>query len=117
MNAGRRVHLVTIEQPKVPPPTTASGSVNKEDPTYWESFGTAWVEIRTIAGTERFRLGDFNTQSTHYVLGLGQDLVGITEKMRLVLGARTFDILSIDDLSRPLEECRMEVREGRGKGN
>jgi len=81
----------------------------------WECFAPGiWASFEGINGNESFAAGQYLSESFYRVKI--RPLEGLTNKMRIVYGSRTFDILSIDDLS-SRSEVWMRVKEGRSKGN
>lgn len=111
MRAGPLDKRIDIEQPKDPQTKAASGAVAKE----WEPFATGlWANFKGLNGAESFAAGEYLTESFYRVIV--RPITGITTKMRLVYGSRTFDILSVDDMG-SRSEVWMRVKEGRSKGN
>ena len=62
-----------------------------------------------------FTGGTFNTQVTHRIKM--RYVAGLTNKMRLVFGTRTFDILDIDNVEERNVEMILTCKEGKSKGS
>lgn len=117
MRAGRLRHLVTIQQPADPPPRTTSGAVDREDLSYWEAFGTAFVEMTFVKGDERFAVKQFAAEADWLATGRQTDLRNLTTKMRLVWGSKNLDILAINDPDDGTGSVAIACLEGKSKGN
>jgi SPP1 family predicted phage head-tail adaptor len=70
--------------------TASDGGLIQSPPTA-ATLATRWAKIRTISGSERFRLQQLTPEAEH-VVELREYLATVTEKMRVVYGSRTFEI-------------------------
>lgn len=59
----------------------------------WITFATRWAMIEPTNGTERWRSDQVASEVTHRITM--HYTAGVTSEMRIVLGSRTFDILSV----------------------
>ena len=99
MRAGKLRHLVTIESP-IDVPTEAG----EWEVAIWGTWATRRAEIIPLKGDERFQAEHLDPELTHQINMRYVD--GILPSMRIVLGARTFDIksaLNVDERSRETE--------------
>jgi len=111
MRAGQLRHYVVVEQPASPVVRSASGAVVKT----WQAFATVWARVEPIGGRERFGSSEFAKELTHRVTI--RALIGLTSDMRIKLGTRAFDILSVTDRDERGRMMQLECREGRSFGN
>jgi SPP1 family predicted phage head-tail adaptor len=91
---------------------TASGAISK---SWTNVYSGVRAAIEPLSGEEPFNSQEFSTQTFHRVTI--RSIPGVTQKMRVVFGTRTMDILELLDT---LEEKRwmvMKCLEGRSKGN
>ena len=59
----------------------------------WAAYAVLWASVEPTNGTERWRSDQVSAEVTHRVMVLYT--AGVTPAMRIVLGARHFDILSV----------------------
>jgi SPP1 family predicted phage head-tail adaptor len=59
----------------------------------WATFATLWASIQPANGTERWQTDQVSAEVTHRILV--HYTLGITPAMRITLGTRKFDILSV----------------------
>lgn len=111
-DAGSLDTPISVERLKDPPTRAASGAAAKEWETFAEVIWSAWKQFRR--GAEDFQAGGYFQQSTYRVKI--RPLDGLTSAMRLVDGARTFDITNIDDRG-ARGFVVLEVLEGKSKGD
>ena len=90
--AGELRHTVIVEVP--------TGTVRKTDGTYTKPTASAalrWrVAIRQLRGQERFEAQQIQADATHEVKG--RYYPGLTTKHTLQFGARTFNIVSVNNV-------------------
>ena len=70
---------------------TASDGGLIQSPSAAAALATRWANIRTVSGSERWRLQQLSPEAEH-VVELREYLATVTEKMRVVYGSRTFEI-------------------------
>ena len=86
MKAARLRHQITIQQ--VNETKDSFGGVTES----WVTFATVRAEIKPVSGREYFANEQQNSTISHKVAI--RYLVGVTAKMRILFGARIFDIVS-----------------------
>ncbi len=59
----------------------------------WATFATLWANIEPANGTERWQTDQVSADVSHRITV--HYTSGITAQMRITLGSRTFDILSV----------------------
>lgn len=84
-------HRLTIQQPTV---TTNSYG---EPITTWGALATVWGSIRPLSGREATNTGADQVQASVQHDVRIRYRGDITPRMRIVCGARTFDIETVDD--------------------
>lgn len=109
MIGGRLRHRVIIEQPD--DSRSASGAIVKG----WVEFASRWASIQPIRARETFQSKEFISEVTHQVKV--RYLEGLTNKMRLVFGTRTFDILEVLNVDERNRELVLSCKEGLSQGN
>jgi SPP1 family predicted phage head-tail adaptor len=62
----------------------------------WQTHKTWWAGLRTISGGESYVNQQFVASATHRLEG--GYVRGITPRMRILYGTRTFDILQVMDV-------------------
>ena len=86
MKAGRLRHQIIIQS--VVESKDTFGGVDK----VWSEFATVRAEIKPLAGREYFANEQNNSTISHKVVI--RYLSGVTSKMRILFGARVFEIVS-----------------------
>lgn len=89
MRAGKLRHQITILQ--VSESRTGSGGVSES----WSTYATVWASIEPLNGREYLASQQRQSSETHKVRI--RYLFGITTKMRVLWGSRTFDIQAVLD--------------------
>lgn len=87
MRAGPLRCRVTIEEPVET--EGADGSIM----TAWETFATTWASVEPLIGKEYFAQQREQATVSHRIRM--RQIAGITHKMRVVWGARIFEIESV----------------------
>lgn len=111
LQAGTLRHRIDIEAPAVSI-RPASGAV----PKAWVPFAANLAAaVQPLAGREVFAAEGLNAQATFKITLRYQP--GITQKMRVKFGARTFDIVSVANVEERNRVTELNCREGRSQGN
>ena len=84
MRAGQLVHKITIQQ------ATDAQSATGDITTTWATFATVNASIDPVNGREFFQSKLISAEITHRVEI--RHLTGLKPKMRILFGARIFDI-------------------------
>ena len=103
MRAGQLRYRITIQQA-----TEAQDSFNQPIAT-WSTFAQRYAELLPQSGREFIAARQIVPELQHLV-NL-RWLAGVTPKMRVTLGARTFDILAVLDLEGRNRELQLACRE------
>lgn len=88
--AGRFPYLVTVQRNN----PTGDGSGDRVD--VWTKFADVYAGFEPIRGRETFTAGRVAADTTHLVVM--RYLAGITADMRILWGARIFDIQAVIDV-------------------
>ena len=108
MEAGALHDLITLQQNT---PTQAAGGAPVDVWTDLVSTPRIWGAVEPLAGREFFDAARVNADVTHRIrIRYRPD---VTERMRIVLGARTFDILAALEMDRR-QELHLLCREFKG---
>jgi len=108
MEAGTLRDLVTLQANA---PTQAAGGVPVDVWTDLVDTPAIWAAVEPLAGREFFDAARVNADVTHRIrIRYRPD---VTERMRIVLGARTFDILAALEMDRR-RELHLMCREFKG---
>lgn len=75
----------------------------------WGTFSTGWFQILPLSGREFIAAGQNNSEMTHTIRGHWKS--GVTNKMRLVTGSRTFEVLAAMNWGERNEELRIMAKE------
>lgn len=73
--------------------TDSDGGLKQSPPTA-ATLATRWANVRTLTGSEKFRLDQVAPEAEH-VVELREYLDTVTEKMRVTFESRTFEIVYI----------------------
>jgi SPP1 family predicted phage head-tail adaptor len=84
-------HLVTIERIASEP----QNSMGETEPN-WQTLATASASVEPISGSEYFAAAQTNASVTHRIRM--RYISGLTPKMRIVWGDRTFEITLVRNL-------------------
>ncbi len=103
MRAGELRHRITIQQATETPST--SGAITQT----WSTVATVWAAIEALSGREAFAAQQVNAQVSSRIRIRYR--AGITPKMRIVFGARTFNIESVMDMESRRRELQLLVSE------
>lgn len=104
MRTGKLRSLAKIQQ-NTPTRDTAGGEI-----AAWSDFAAQWwCDIESAKGGEMLRGRVVHSQADSVLSG--RYLAGVTTKMRVTLGARTFDIMATDDLNTRGRELVLDCRE------
>jgi SPP1 family predicted phage head-tail adaptor len=88
MRAGKLRHRVTIQSV-----TEGAQDANGEPAETTATLATRWASIEPLGGSEQYRSHEVHPEVTHAVRM--RYLAGVTPKMRIVFGSRTFEIESV----------------------
>lgn len=106
MRAGRLRNEATI-QSNAPTQDSIGGMVDN-----WSTFVTPWwCELLQVKGGEAFRGRAVHAAADS--VATGRYVAGVTRQMRVTLGARTFDILDVNNVENRGRELRLDLRERR----
>lgn len=104
MRAGRLRNVGTI-QTNTPSRDAIGGEVAS-----WSAYASGWwFELLQARGGEALRGRTVHAQANY--VGIGRYVSGVTTKMRLVLGSRTFDILAVNNVDNRGRELRLDLLE------
>lgn len=103
MRAGELRDRITIQQ--VAETRSDSGAIVQT----WPDVATVWAAIEGLEGREFFAAQELNAQVTSKIAI--RYLAGIVPKMRVVFGARTFDIQAVIDPDGRRRELQLMVVE------
>lgn len=95
MRAGELRHRITIQ--RATETQDAFGAVVQT----WSTFATLWAGVEALSGREFFAAQQVNAQVSHRIRI--RYLSGVTPKMRVVFGSRTFNIEVVMDDGRRRE--------------
>jgi head-tail adaptor len=105
MDAGDRNTPVTIQNF-----STSRDTATNEELQAWSEFRVVWVKFDPIRGKERFVKGSEEVEKIHQLRGDFLDWEDVDETMRVLLGARVLDIVSVlldhNDRREVLVVCR-----------
>jgi len=90
LGAGKYRHRITIQQP-----TTTKGTMGGVKNT-WSTFATVHAQKIHQATREFFAAQKVNAETTD--LFVVRYLAGVTAKMRVIFGDRTYDIIGAPDM-------------------
>jgi len=90
MNVGRMDRVVVIQT------STDSQDTDLSDTKSWSTFLTIWAERRDLNMRERLQAGQVDANITARFFSLYDQT--ITEKMRLVDGSQTYEILGVREI-------------------
>jgi head-tail adaptor len=104
VRTGRQRQEATIQ-------TIASGQdgIGGETKTSSTLVTTWYCELVQVKGGETFRGKQVHGQANY--VAIGQHVPGVTSKHRLVIGARTFDILGANNVDARDRELRLDLFE------
>lgn len=104
MRGGRLRNTAAIEQNT--PGQDAIGGESKS----WSTYCATWpCELVQVKGGEVFRGKQVHAQANY--VAAGRYVAGVTAKMRLTLGSRTFEVLYANDVENRGRELRLELME------
>ena len=103
MRAGSLRNRVTI-QANTPTRDAIGGEVAS-----WASHSGWWCELLHVQGGETVRGKTVHAQANF--LAIGRHVAGVTTKMRVTFGSRTFDILAAYDPDNRTRELRLDLLE------
>jgi len=103
MRAGWLRHRVTIQKK-----TTSQDSYGAEQET-WTNVATVWAGIEPLRGREYIDAQNATAEVTHRVRIRYQS--GITPRMRVSFGSRTFEIVSVINVLERNRELELMCRE------
>ena len=101
---GEFKHLVSIETPTN---STDGGGGYTES---WAQTYTAWCKIIPVKVEQDLRADESGEQITHRIQTWWQS--GVTNKMRVVYGSRTFNIVGVRNIDEENREMELLVVEG-----
>lgn len=105
MQAGQLRHRVTIQQ------NTPSRDTYGEEIESWSALATVWAAVEPLAGTERYAADGAQTLATVDTRIRIRYWSGITPGMRVLFGARTFDIQAVIHLEERQQELHLLCEE------
>lgn len=103
MRAGELNHPGTIQ--RATETRDAVGGVTQS----WVTHATGWFQILPLSGKEYIAAQQVNAEVTHTIRGRWVE--GVLPKMRLLVGARTFDILAAMNWTEANQELRIMAKE------
>ena len=96
MEAGRLRHRITIQQ------VAEAQDTYGEPIKTWSTFAQRWAAINQVTGKENFNASQFAPDATTRVEL--RYLAGVTPKMRVKFGTRTFEIKAVlNNMERDVE--------------
>ena len=104
MRAGRLRNNAVIQQNA--PTQDAIGAEVKSWSTHTASW---WCELAQVNGGEAFRGRTVHASADS--VAVGRYVTGVTPRMRLTLGARTFEVLAVNNVENRNRELRLELKE------
>ena len=111
MKAGDLRHLVTIQTP--PDVGDASQDNYGQEKPDWSRFAKVWAAVEPLSGREFWNAQQIQAQQVTRIRI--RYLAGVTERMRILWGARKFNIQSIinlDERNIELQLMCVESRDG-----
>lgn len=103
MRAGRLRNAVTIQQ------NTPTRDAIGGETAVWGTLSDWWCELIPAKGGEQLRGRTVHAQTNY--LAIGRYVSGVTSKMRVLFGARVFDILAAYDPDGRTRELRLDLIE------
>ena len=103
MRAGNLRNYVTIQKP------AESQDSNLELITIWTTFATIWAEILPLAGREYWASRQTVSEATGKIRM--RYIYGVTTKMRIIDGTKTYDIEAVIDIENRHKEIVLLVKE------
>ena len=105
MAAGRRNCKVTIEQ------STQTQSSSGQMTDSWSTYKTVWMELRPTGGRETPDARQVVAEADTVGVFDWYDAPGVTARMRVVYGSRTFDILHVANADERGRDGVLQLRE------
>lgn len=104
---GERNRRIVVEEDKTTAASTTGGHVPD-----WATYCKRWAKIAPLGGSED-ESGEriHGTRRLRMELAYDTDTAGITHKMRVVRGTRTFEILSVIDPDEAHREIHLITEE------
>lgn len=112
MNSGNFNRRVTVQQIESNPETDAHGEVDLTNEANWETYAVRWAEIQSEGGKEFWKVNKVNAEVSHLIrIPYDRLTLGIDSKMRIRLGDRTINIVSVVDPDERHEVIEMQCKE------
>lgn len=105
MRSGSKTELVTIQQAS----TARDATTNELVPT-WSTWREPWCSAETKRGREFIEAGRRDKETIVHLRFDYLDVDGITEEMRIVWAARTYEILRIEPDHETKRSTLVEIR-------
>ena len=102
MRTGRLRHRVKLQAP-YKDNTPGAGDIT------WQDYATVWMAIEPLRGTEFVAAQQMNAEVTGK--GVMRYIPGVTPDMRILDGARIFEILAIVDVEERHRELQLMLKE------
>ena len=103
MNPGRLRHRVTIQEP------TETADTYGQPLLTWSTVCTCWAHVNPISGRERIDAAMSQSTVSHRITIRHRD--GITPRMRVVYGDRTFGISAVINVAERDAEMILDCTE------
>lgn len=112
MSSGNFNRRVTVEKLKNNPITDEHGEVDQTNSDSWEIHATRWAEIQTKGGREFWKVDKVNAEVSHLIrVPFDRLTVRIDSQMRMRIGNRTINIVSVVDVDERHEVIEMQCKE------
>jgi SPP1 family predicted phage head-tail adaptor len=108
LQSGQLRHRVSIEV------NTPTRSATGAEVPGWTLLADRWAAVLPQAGREFYAAKQLHAEVTHLITIRGP--LAVQPEMRIRMGGRLFDILSVIDVEERHQELRLLCREGAGKG-
>jgi SPP1 family predicted phage head-tail adaptor len=104
MRTGKLRNLAKIQQ-NTPTRDTAGGEI-----AAWADFVSSWwCDLVGVKGGEMYRGRVVHAQADYQASG--RYVAGVTAKMRVTLGSRTFDVMAVENVDNRGRELQLDLRE------
>lgn len=105
MRRGRNRCRGTIEQ------NTPTRSASGEALDSWSTYASLWGELVPVSGGETFRGRQVLAEANSVLTFDWIDAQAVTPRMRVVFGARTFDVLAVRNVEERNRKVELQLRE------
>ena len=112
MSSGNFNRRVTIQKIKNNPIEDSHGEVDQTDELNWETHAARWAEIQTKGGREFWKVDKVEADVSHLIrIPYDRLTMNIDSQMRIRLGDRTINIVSVIDVDERHEVIEMQCKE------